>query len=116
MSNFTASRWTVRSPGFSTWSPAKPGRREFAPGSNLDRRRLINFVDGPLKNRIERFVIHRYLEFVDQSPREAGDHAVVSGEACAGLGPCVAAGEGHHPDYPRVFYQLRIKIWNVRNR
>src|SRR3984893_15218515 len=84
--------------------------------SSLDRGCSINLVDGPLQNRIEGIVAHRYFQFIDQSPREAGNHAVVSGQACAGVGPRVAPGQGYHPDHARVLDQLRVEIRNVRDR
>jgi hypothetical protein len=51
----------VYSPIYLLGSPLgrrRAGRLEVRPGSNLDRRRLINFVDGPFKDRVERLIIH----------------------------------------------------------
>ena len=51
-----------------------------------------------------------------QCARETRDHAVVLGQALAGIGPRVAAGEGDDADHAVVRDQRRVEIRHVRDR
>src|SRR4029077_1719477 len=53
--------------------------------SDLDRRGLIDLVDGISQLLVELGVGHRTLEALGKRAREACDHAVIFGETLAGV-------------------------------
>jgi hypothetical protein len=55
-------------------------------------------------------------EVFGQGSRKAGDHAVIGGEAFAGLGSSIAAGKRDNPGHTLVFRQREIKVRNIRDR
>ncbi len=60
-------------------------------------------------------VIERLRSF-GEGAREARDHAVIGGEAPAGVGPRIAAGQRDDAHHPLVLDQRHIEVGNFRQR
>ena len=73
--------------------------------SNLHGRGPIDLVDGFCQSRVELGIAHRMPEVFDQRPRKARDHAVIGGEAFAGVGARVAAGKRDNPGHALMLRQ-----------
>jgi len=55
-------------------------------------------------------------ELFDEGSRKARDHTVIGGEASAGFGSGIAAGECHYPGHALVLDQRQIEVRDIRER
>src|ERR1700730_9652720 len=72
---------------------------------HLHGRGPVNLVDRSCHCRLKLRIAHRTPEVFDQGSRQARAHAVIGGEASAGLGSRIAAGECPYPGHALVLDQ-----------
>src|SRR5436190_10709860 len=69
------------------------------PASNLDGRGPVNVVDRFCQRRFKLGIAHRTSQILGERSREARDHAVIGGEASAGVGSRIAARKRDNPSH-----------------
>src|SRR5208337_574212 len=95
----------INSTGMAPPCRTEATRQPLLRASNLDGRGPVDLVDRSCQGRLELRIAHRMPELFDEGSRKARDHAVIGGEALAGIGSRIPARQGDDPRDARMLHQ-----------